>query len=41
MFLRFEFGVVDPQKGFKSRCNGMFMQSEMNVVVTARAEETD
>ena len=36
MFLRFDFTVVDPQKGFMSRCNGMFMQSDMNVVVIPR-----
>jgi hypothetical protein len=36
MFLRFDFTVVDPQRGFTSRCNGMFMQSDMNVIVKPR-----
>ncbi|KAH7346262.1 cytochrome P450 [Rhexocercosporidium sp. MPI-PUGE-AT-0058] len=36
MFLRFDFSVVDPQKGFTSRCNGFFMQSDMNVIVVPR-----
>ncbi|KUJ12538.1 cytochrome P450 [Mollisia scopiformis] len=36
MFLRFDFAVIDPQKGFKSRFHGLFMQSDMNVVVYPR-----
>ncbi|KAE8445141.1 hypothetical protein EG329_013743 [Mollisiaceae sp. DMI_Dod_QoI] len=36
MFLRFDFAVVDPQKGFASRFHGLFMQSDMNFVVYPR-----
>lgn len=36
MLLRFDFSVIDPQKGFTSRCNGMFMQSDMNMIIVPR-----
>jgi hypothetical protein len=36
VFLRFDFSIFKPQKGFKSRYNGMFVQSKMNVIVQRR-----
>jgi len=38
LFLRYEFAVLDPQKGFWARCNGMYMMAGMNVVVSRRTE---
>jgi hypothetical protein len=36
MFLRFDFAVVDPQKGFQSKGHGLFIQKDMNVIVVPR-----
>lgn len=36
MFLRFDFTVVNPQRGFTTKCNGFFVQKDMNVIVMPR-----